>query len=249
MVLAGLILAVIRRAVIMKAHINTAGVDKFAIAVLALIVCSGFVLQAIKTTSRGEYLAMVADYGDDSDPQEAKALEAYWVDQYGLVSGAVKPPFTDQLLVQGEELHEQSCMECHTKPQTAFVSYTVSRVIKPLAVVLDRAGITTLMWYVHILACFFGLAYLCFGKMFHIISTPLSLMLAELAPGQQSEAAAATRRTIELEGCSHGGLCHEQCPVRQRRLDRIADIAPYDPMLVYLGGRSTAELGSRPVSD
>ncbi len=37
---------------------------------------------------------------------------------------------------------------------------------------LDRGGASNILWYIHFLACFIGLAYLPFSKMFHIISTP-----------------------------------------------------------------------------
>ena len=56
----------------------------------------------------------------------------------------------------------------------------------------------------------------------------------------------ATRQAIELDGCSHGGACHETCPVRVRRLDRIGAEAPYEPMLAYVDRKSAKDLGSRP---
>ena len=98
------------------------------------------------------------------------------------------------------------------------------------------------------LAVLAGLAYLVFGKMFHIIGTPVSLMIADASRGEQDPAAALTRQVIELDGCSHGGDCHENCPVFLRRQERIGDTSAYEPMLHYLDQKSAADLGSRDVS-
>jgi ferredoxin len=59
---------------------------------------------------------------------------------------------------------------------------------------------------------------------------------------------AATRQAIELDGCSHGGACHDTCPVKIRRLDRVGATAPYEPMLAYVDHKNAGDLGSRPVS-
>ena len=48
--------------------------------------------------------------------------------------------------------------------------------MRPMAQFLDDSEATYFFWIIHILACFIGLAYLPFSKMFHIITTPLSLM-------------------------------------------------------------------------
>jgi ferredoxin len=102
---------------------------------------------------------------------------------------------------------------------------------------------------VHVLACFAGLGYLAFGKMFHVVSTPVSLVVAGVAGTSQAPAVAATRQALELDGCGHGGACHDACPVKIRRLDRIGAEAPYEPMLAYAGRKSAGDLGSRPVAD
>ena len=247
-VLIGLVLAVVRRAVLMRGQIKTTRMDVYAIVILAVIIGSGFLLEGLKITSYSEYQAMVEDYGDSSDEAEAKALEAFWVENYGLVSPNIKEKASAETLALGEEANEASCLECHSRPYSAFVSYPISRILKPFAIALDRAGGTTFLWYVHFLACFFGLAYLVFSKFFHIISTPVSLIVAEVSKARQDPETAATRQMIELDGCSHGGICHTECPVRKRRLDRIEQEDAFAPMLVYVEGKSAADLGSRDVA-
>ena len=249
LVLIGLVLAVVRRAILMRGQIKTTGMDVYAIVILTVIIGSGFLLEGLKITSYSEYQAMVEDYGDSSDEAEAKALEAYWAQDFGLVSPNIRETVSAEILALGKEAHEASCMECHSRPRSAFVSYPLSRILKPFAIGLDRAGGTTVLWYIHFLACFLGLAYLVFSKFFHIISTPVSLIIAEVSKARQEPAAAATRQKIELDGCSHGGLCHTECPVRKRRMDRIEQEGVFAPMLVYIEDKSAADLGSREVSD
>ena len=248
MVLAGLVLAIIRRAVTMKGRIKTTGMDVCVIALLAVIVGSGFLLESLKITSRAEFENMVDEYSDIDDPADRLALESYWVEKYGLVSASVAAPVSSQTLATGLELHETNCLDCHSRPHSAFISYSISRVIKPVAASLDRVEARTIIWYLHFIACFVGLALLSFSKMFHMFSTPVSLAIAEVAEQHPDHAASANRQMIELDGCSHGGICHEQCPVRQRRAERIEQAIPYEPMLTFTAEKSAASLGSRRVS-
>ncbi|MCX6550486.1 MAG: respiratory nitrate reductase subunit gamma [Acidobacteria bacterium] len=244
----GLVLAVVRR-VTWKAVIRTAASDVAAIVILALIAVSGFALEAMKFTSERSYDAMVKQYaGDGLTPAESAGLKAFWVAEYGLKTAAPVPSHDPAAVAQGKVVHEAVCQSCHTSPRAAFVSYPLSRALAPVAAALDRAGAVRGLWYLHVLTCVVGLGYLAFSKMFHVVSTPVSLLVAEVAGGTATPAGVATRQAIELDGCSHGGACHETCPVRVRRLDRIGTEAPYDPMLAYVDRKSAGDLGSRPVA-
>ncbi len=245
----GLVLAIIRRVVTMKGRIITDTDDIAVLALLVLILGSGFLLEGLKITSQNEFNNMVEEYTISLEPEEIQALEAYWVDQYGLVSATAPGPFTKDLLVDGAELNETSCIECHSSPKAAFISYAVSRLLKPAASGLDKTGAKTLIWYIHILASFAGLAYLTFGKMFHIIATPISLIVAEISGTTTNQADSSTRQVIELTGCSHGGICHGECPVHIRRMERISKELPYTPSMDFLDEKSAKELGSRQVSN
>ncbi|UCD82447.1 MAG: hypothetical protein JSW26_13785 [Desulfobacterales bacterium] len=247
-VLTGLVLAIIRRAVVLKGRIKTSGMDIYAIAILAVVIGSGFLLESLKITSQAEFEDMVAEYSDIDEPVDKLALESYWVENFGLVSPNVDLPVSGQTLAKGLELHETNCWDCHSRPQSAFISYPLSRLIKPFALRLDRIEARTVVRYIHFMACFFGLALLAFSKLFHMVSTPVSLVIAEVSQQYQDRATAANRQMIERDGCSHGGGCHEECPVRKRRMERIAQSVPYEPMLTYAGERSADKLGSREVS-
>ena len=131
-----------------------------------------------------------------------------------MVSPTTKGPFNKELLEAGKEAFEMSCAECHAREQSAFLSYGLSRIIKPLALGLDSAKIPILLWYIHFLACFIGLAYLPFSKMFHIFTTPLSLLANAVMEKEKSNPAnIATRQLLELDACMNCGTCSMQCRV------------------------------------
>ena len=188
---------------------------------------------------------MVEDYARWAEEEDKKVLEAYWVSDFGVVSPAVKGPFTSKILEKGREIHEMSCAMCHSRPQSAFISYPLSRAMKPLALVMDQSGLPKVLWVFHFMACFVGLAYLPFSKMFHVIATPISLLVTCLGSGRESPAALATRQVIELDGCRHGGACHPGCPVRIKRQERISMTNPFGPELDFIGEKNWNDLGCR----
>ncbi len=249
MLAAGLAIAVARR-VVRKAEIPTGPADVAILTILIAIAASGFLLKSVKITSDSVFTSMLKQYaGDSLSADEVTALKAYWTAEYGLVPAAPVPSHDAAVVAQGRTVHEAACQTCHVRPTAAFASYPLSRALAPVAAALDRGGAVKGLWWVHVLACFVGLGYLAFGKMFHVVSTPVSLVVAEVAGAAQGPAVAATRQALELDGCSHGGACHDTCPVKIRRLDRIGTEAPYEPMLAYAGRKSAGDLGSRPVAD
>jgi len=213
MVLVGVALAVYRRFFMKLPRLQTAAMDQYAIIILAVIMLSGFLLEGIKITSHTRYQEMVEAYGDAGDEEELKALESLWVKEYGVVSPELKGPFEDEVLEMGRGLNE-SCITCHSRPQWAFVGYGVSRAVAPAAVGLDKAGLPALLWYLHFMACFIGLAYLPFSKMFHILTTPLSLLANAVMDRETADPLNVdTRQIMELDACMHCGSCTLRCSV------------------------------------
>jgi len=210
----GLALAVYRRTLSKVPRLRSHWMDGYAIVILAVIMLSGVLLEATKISSHSIYKSMVEEYADSEDEEELKALEAFWVKAFGVVSPHVKAPFDENILSRGKELHEVSCAACHSKPQWAPLSYGVSKMMKPVALSLDRVDVSTFLWYVHFLACFVGLAYLPFSKMFHIFASPLSLLANAVVDVENSDPAnVATKQVMELDACTHCGTCSQQCSV------------------------------------
>jgi heterodisulfide reductase subunit C/nitrate reductase gamma subunit len=77
-------------------------------------------------------------------------------------------------------------------------------------------------WYVHILTCFLGLAYLPFSKLFHILTTPASLLVNAVMDTHSDPANIATRQIMELDACTHCGTCSYRCSVAVA-FDRIGN--------------------------
>ena len=247
MVVLGVAIAVYRRVTLKGLRIITKATDIYAISILAVIMISGVFLEGAKISSYTEYQIMVEDYAELEEEEEIKALESYWAQHFGVVSPNVKAPFEEEILTFGQELHEGSCMDCHSQPQWAFMGYAVAKVIKPIALSLDRAGSATILWYIHFLACFLGLAYLPFSKFFHIFSTPISLLVNEFGDHDRTEPAnVATRRAMELDACTRCGTCSLHCSVAPV-FSKIpnANIFPSEKLMALKAFAADKQLGTK----
>ena len=215
LVLVGLAIAVYRRLFDRVMRQTTRGSDIYAIVVLALIVLSGFFLEAAKIVSHQRFQEMVVEYSTVQEGKEAQALRAYWAKEFAVVfpnPGAFKDP---DLIAQGKEVHLMNCASCHSQPAGAFVSYGLAKAITPLALGLTRADLSRFLWHLHFLVCFLGLALLPFTKFFHILTSPLVLLINGVMDRAQAfPANIATVRAIELDACTHCALCSEHCSVR-----------------------------------
>ena len=215
-VIVGIGIAVYRRLISKAPRPKSTGVDYYAIIILAVIIISGIALEGTKIVSYSIYQEMVEEFSGlgEEETEELTALEAYWVDQFGVVSPNVKESFDDKTLGQGQGLHEMSCAGCHSRPQWGFMGYGVATGIRPIALPLDRANVHHLLWYLHFMACFFGLAYLPFSKFFHIFSTPAYLLIdAVVEEGRSDPANLITKQAMQIDACTHCGDCTIRCSV------------------------------------
>jgi heterodisulfide reductase subunit C/nitrate reductase gamma subunit len=214
LVMLGVTVALYRRFIMKGRRVITRAMDHYVTVIIAVIMISGFLLQGINVTSYSMYEEMVEEYGRLDDEEEGQSLEAYWIQEFGVVSPALKGPFHASTLDQGKALHEMSCLECHSAPQWGFASYAVAKTLKPFAVSLDNANLSKCLWYVHFLACFIGLAYLPFSKMVHVFVSPLSLLVNAVVDKNTSHPAnIATKQVMELDACTHCGICNVRCAV------------------------------------
>ncbi|MDY6880510.1 MAG: 4Fe-4S dicluster domain-containing protein [Desulfatiglans sp.] len=223
MVIVGIAIALYRRFILKVPRLTTNAMDHYAIIILAVIMLSGIFLEGIKISSYSEYQEMVEEYGD-ADDDELEALEALWVKEFAVVSPDVRAPFDEEVLALGREVHDMNCAECHSRPTWAFTGYAVAKITRSFAGGLDRAGTHTILWYIHFLACFVGLAYLPFSKMFHIIASPLSLLANAVMDKDKSDPAnILTRQALEIDACTHCGTCNLRCSVGVA-LDKIGNL-------------------------
>ncbi len=215
LVIVGVCMALYRRYILKAPRLTTNPMDIYTIVLIAFIMVSGILLEGTKIGSYSTYKRMAEEYGGlEEGGEEFKALTAFWVKEYGTVAPGLEEPFPPELLEEGKEIHEMSCAGCHSKPQWAFTGFSVARAVKGIALGLDRAGIQTLLWYLHFLACFIGLAYLPFSKFFHILTSPLSLLVNSVIDGERSDPAnIATKQALEFDACMHCGNCTNRCSV------------------------------------
>ena len=212
MVIIGLGIAVYRRFILKVPRLKTNAMDRYAIIILAVIMFSGMLLEGAKITSHTEFQGMVEEFADSDEEEELRALESFWVEEFGVVSPNVTGPFDPAILEQGKDIHEMSCAGCHSAPKWAFTGYALAGVLNPVALMFDRVGGSKILWYIHIIACFLGLAYLPFSKMFHIIASPVSLLVNAVMDEDKSDPAnIATRQVMELDACTHCGTCSLRC--------------------------------------
>lgn len=214
MVLVGIVLAVGRRIRSRRSGLFTNASDRWALLILATIMLSGFLLEGMKIISAPIFNEMVDEYAPMAEPEEVEQLKELWARHYAVVfpdrNGSGQPGS----LVEGRELNEDSCIDCHARPRAAFVSFSAAKLITPLASFLARTRTDIWLWTIHFLACFVGLAYLPFSKFFHIFSTPVSLLANDAQKQPLSHPAnRATRRALALDACMHCGTCSQHCSV------------------------------------
>jgi succinate dehydrogenase/fumarate reductase-like Fe-S protein len=188
-------------------------------ALLALVLGSGFLLEAQKIASPRAFHRMTEQFAASADPAALASLRALWAQDYGVAfdSGlhAVAPAVTEA----GRRLHESACASCHARPAAAFVSWPLARAIAPATGLLDAARADAWLLHLHVLACLLGLATLPFTTFFHVLAAPVSLIAdaaarhRDPAAGRWPAEARATRRALAEDACVRCGLCDHDCSV------------------------------------
>ncbi len=199
-------------------------IDAAFIALLALVLASGFALEAHKIASPRAFYRMTQQFAGVADPEELKPLRALWASEFGVAFGDMKPPLDPDLVHKGRDLHNEACDSCHARPVSAFLSYPAARLLAPVTDLLDAGRADVWLLYLHVFACFLGLASLPFTRFFHVVAAPLSLLVNAAAAkhaastqggeiSSSSAAARAARRALALDACVRCGICDAHCSV------------------------------------
>lgn len=214
-VILGVVLAIYRRFTVPGMKFTTRGIDRFALALVGFIIISGFALEALKIDSHKRFEEMVQDYAVANDDNEIADLRVFWSQKYGVIFPKGQGEYDADALERGATVNENACASCHVPPQTAFASYTLGQLIRPIAVALTDKGAEDLLWYLHILACMVGLAILPFTKFLHLFTSPFLLMIQRAVgdPKSLSPANLANLRALELDACTHCAACSVHCSV------------------------------------
>ena len=188
--------------------------DVLALVLLSIILFSGFFLEASQIISEPVFNEMVDDYADPEDTEATQALESYWAKYYGVVFERAPDISDPELIEAGEEVHQESCIDCHARPAAAFISNPISLIIKPAGVPANSIRLDLILWQIHFLCCFAMLAYLPFSKFMHLFTSSLSLMVRSLEDrGALQPANRISRRVVSLDACMNCGQCSLHCSV------------------------------------
>jgi heterodisulfide reductase subunit C/nitrate reductase gamma subunit len=238
--LAGLLVAAYRRWALRVPRRETRPSDAYALALIAVILGSGLLLEATKIGSYAAFRGMAEQYAGESD---RGPLEAYWAAEMGTVAPG---PHSPELVARGREAHESSCAACHSPARSAFLGYATAAVLRPVSAWLDGAGAPGILWAIHFYACLLGLALLPFSKMFHLLATPLALVVnAVAARGEPSPANLATKQMIELDACTHCCACSARCSMAMAS-DAVGNpsVLPSEKMAALKALASGREIGA-----
>jgi heterodisulfide reductase subunit C len=214
MVLAGIAIAGCRRLFSKGLKKTSTSHDVLALVLLSIILFSGFVLEGSQIISEPVFDEMVEEYADPEDAEALEALQSYWAINYGVVFADSPDPGDLDIIEAGEEVHLESCVDCHARPTAAFVSNPISKLFKPVGVRANSIRLDLILWQIHFLCCFAMLAYLPFSKFMHLFTSSVSLMVRSLEDHEALRPAnRITRRVISLDACMNCGQCSLHCSV------------------------------------
>jgi heterodisulfide reductase subunit C/nitrate reductase gamma subunit len=189
-------------------------IDAVFVALLATVLATGFLLEGHKIASPRAFDRMAEQFIGSTDRAELEPLRALWANEFGVAFDDLKAPRAPEVLEQGREQHRKACAACHAAPASAFVSYPIARMLGPVAGLLDTARADAWLLYLHVVACFVGLASLPFTLFFHALAAPVSLLVNGAAPNRAfSGAGRAVRRAQALDACVRCGICDLRCSV------------------------------------
>ena len=211
-VLAGLLVAVLRRRQA-PLKIPRARGDRFLLLAVAVLVISGVVLESTQILSPVIFQEMVEDYMGADDPGDVAALQSYWAAEMGTLPPSHDTIVPEGVMAAGRELHESYCADCHSRPQAAFLSYPLSRLLTPTMIALRDHRADLWLWHLHFWAACLALACLPFSKFFHLVATPFNLLARTAGPVAATPALQPMRRALALDACTHCGICSQHCSV------------------------------------
>ncbi len=185
-----------------------------SILVILGLVSTGFLTEALQIMSEPRFNEMVEDYSDLDGEPELIDLRAHWAKYYYLsfqplspVSGKVAPD-----LAQGLELNQTYCLECHTRPDTAFVSAPLARMAAVVGGFAAEFRLDRVFYWIHLMLALTLLCFLPFSRMFHLLAIPIASARKRMGPGQLKQGMGALD-LVGLSACTNCGLCSRVCSV------------------------------------
>lgn len=173
------------------------------------LVGSGFLLEAARIMSEPRFNEMVADYSDLDEENGLTELTHFWVQQYHLV--VQDTTFKAGTSETGREMNQEYCLDCHDRPDSAFVSTPLVGIARGLGNQLARFRVDNLLYWLHYGVVLVLLALLPFF-LFHLIAIPVASTRKRVTP-QSLKKGGEGLDFFSLTACTNCGFCSQVCNV------------------------------------
>jgi len=185
--------------------------DRFPfLSILLLIAISGFVVEGLRLAEGLQVDAQLAAAGSP-EARAATIKKLGLLEQFHLAATREK--------VELERLRSGGPM--FPAAPWAPIGLALAKVFTPLPLEAIR-GLHRLLWWVHGLLAFGLILSLPFTKAFHLLSSPVNLLLRDTRPPGRLPVAVETgvgsvrdctwRQLLQVEACTWCGKCQEVCP-------------------------------------
>ncbi|MEJ2037931.1 MAG: respiratory nitrate reductase subunit gamma, partial [Desulfosarcinaceae bacterium] len=214
LVLLGIVLALVRRRSDPILRRTASRTDGWLLGLLALIVVSGAFLEASQILSPTLFDEMVRDYMGSDDPDEIAPLKALWATEFQVGFDPMPDTHDAAVLEEGRQLHADYCAACHSSPRSAALSYPLVLAFKPVAGALDRIRLDLWLGNIHFLVSCLALILLPWTRLFHLLGTPLNMLVAAGGPVAGARPVnRPARRALGLDACTRCRVCSTRCAV------------------------------------
>lgn len=187
-----------------------------SILVILGLVSTGFLTEALQIMSEPRFSEMVEDYSDLDGEPELIDLRAYWAKYYNVSFNPQSlSPAQGQIVYDfalGQELNQDYCLECHTRPDTAFVSAPLARMAGFLGGFAAEFRLDRFFYWFHLVLALILLCFLPFSRMFHLLAIPIASARKRIGPGQLKREMGYLD-LVGLSACTNCGLCSQVCSV------------------------------------
>ncbi len=182
-----------------------------SIVLILALVLSGFLLEATNIMSEPRFNEMVEEYSDLEGDDDLIHLKVFWVENYHVVFNENFQPLAPDLKI-GETLNGDYCLDCHAKPDSAFVSAPIAKMSKPMGNWLARARVDNILYWFHYAMILILICFLPFSRMFHLIAVPLASTRKRITPGNL-KIEMGYLDVFSMSACTNCGFCSEVCSV------------------------------------
>ncbi|WP_049770398.1 4Fe-4S dicluster domain-containing protein [Desulforapulum autotrophicum] len=189
-------------------HINRPGISA-SLLILALV-GSGFLLESFQIISEPRFDEMVADYSELDEENGLMDLKGFWVQEYHLV--VKDTTFKARVFESGSDLNQEYCMDCHDRPDSAFVSTSLAGFVREGGNRLARFRVDKFLYWLHAGIALVLLALVPFTRMFHLIAIPVASSRKRVTP-QSLEQGGEGLDFFSLTACTDCRFCSQVCNV------------------------------------